>query len=120
MLISGNPKADIKDGEYYQPQSKSFPAFDSRTSEGVFQLTIADTHDITFHDSGKTIELTKTQAYKIVDALFQKHERKAKFFFVVPQFQYDNGWKTMQTVKQPEMAEKIEQWVVCFEQTLPK
>ena len=120
VLISGNPKADIKDGEYYQPQSKNFPAFDSWTSEGVFQLTIADTHDITFHDSGKTIELTKTQAYKIVDALFQKHERKAKFFFVVPQFQYDNGWKTMQTVKQPEMAEKIEQWVVCFEQTLPK
>ena len=119
VLISGNPKADIKDGEYYQPQSKNFPAFDSWTSEGVFQLTIADTHDITFHDSGKTIELTKTQAYKIVDALFQKHERKAKFFFVVPQFQ-DNGWKTMQTVKQPEMAEKIEQWLVCFEQSLPK
>ena len=55
-----------------------------------------------------------------MDALFQKHERKAKFFFVVPQFQYDNGWKTMQTVKQPKMAEKIEQWVVCFEQSLPK
>ena len=120
VLISGNPKADIKDGEYYQPQIKNFPAFDSWTSEGVFQLTIADTHDITFHDSGKTIEQTKTQAYKIVDALFQKHERKAKFFFVVPQFQYDNGWKTMQAVKQPEMVEKIEQWVVCFEQNLPK
>ncbi|CAL1130353.1 unnamed protein product [Cladocopium goreaui] len=89
VLISGNPAADIKDGEYYQPQSKNFPAFDSWTSQGVFQLTIADTHDITFNDSGKAM------------------------------FQFDK-WKTVQTVKQPEMAEKIEQWVVCFEQNLPK
>ena len=43
VLISGNPAADIKDGEYYQPQSKNFPAFDSWTSQAVFQLTIADT-----------------------------------------------------------------------------
>ena len=120
VLISGNAPPDIKDAKYHQPQSKNFPAFDSWTSEGVFQLTIADTHDITFYDSGKTIDLTKTQAYKIVDALFKKHERKAEFFFVVPQFQFDNGWKTMQAVKQPEMDAKIEQWVVCFEQNLPK
>ena len=120
VLISGNRKADIKDGEYYQPQSKNFPAFDSWTSEGVFQLTIADTHDITFHDSGKNIDLTKTRAFKIVDALLQKHKRQAKFFFVVPQFQFDRGWKTTQTVKQSEMTDKIEQWVVCFEQNLPK
>ena len=58
--------------------------------------------------------MTKTQASKIVDALSKKHDSKANFFFVVPQFQFDNGWKTMQTVKQLEMAEKIEQWVVCF------
>ena len=120
VLISGNRKADIKDGEYYQPQSKNFPAFDSWTSEGVFQLTIADTHDITFNAGGKAMDVTKTQASKIVDALSKKHDSKAKFFFVVPQFQYDNGWKTMQAVKQPEMAEKIGQWVVCFEQNLPK
>ena len=120
VLISGNPRADIKDGEYYQPQSKNFPAFDSWTSEGVFQLTIADTHDITFHDSGQNRDLTKTQAYKIVDALSKKHEGKANFFFVVPQFQFDNGWKTTQTVKQKQMADKIEQWVMCFEQNLPK
>ena len=120
VLISGNPAPDIKDSNYYQPQSKNFPAFDSWTSEGVFQLTIADTHDITFYDGGKAKDVTKTQAYKIVDALFKKHERKAKFFFVVPQFQFDNGWKTTQKVKQPEMADKIEQWVVCFEQSLPK
>ena len=120
MLISGNAPPDIEDGKYYQPQSKNFPAFDSWTSEGGFQLTIADTHDITFHDSGKNIDLTKTRAFKIVDALLNKHKRRAKFFFVVPQFQYDNGWKTMQAVKQPEMAEKIEQSVVCFEQNLPK
>ena len=119
VLISGNPAADIKDGEYYQPQSKNFPAFDSWTSQGVFQLTIADTHDITFNDGGKAMDVTKTQAYKIVDALCKKHDSKAKFFFVVPQFQFDK-WKTVQTVKQPEMAEKIEQWVVCFEQNLPK
>ena len=119
VLISGNPAADIKDGEYYQPQSKNFPAFDSWTSQGVFQLTIADTHDITFNDSGKAMDVTKTQASKIVDALCKKHDSKAKFFFVVPQFQFDK-WKTVQTVKQPEMAEKIEQWVVCFEQNLPK
>ena len=119
VLISGNPAPDIQDGKYYQPQSKNFPAFDSWTSEGVFQLTIADTHDVTFHDSGKTIELTKTQASKIVDALSKKHDSKAKFFFVVPQFQFDK-WKIVQKVKQPEMAEKIEQWVVCFEQDLPK
>ncbi|CAL1155433.1 unnamed protein product, partial [Cladocopium goreaui] len=118
VLISGNPAADIKDGEYYQPQSKNFPAFDSWTSQGVFQLTIADTHDITFNDSGKAMDVTKTQASKIVDALCKKHDSKAKFFFVVPQFQFDK-WKTVQTVKQPEMAEKIEQWVVCFEQNLP-
>ena len=120
VLISGNRKADIEDGKYYQPQSKNFPAFDSWTSEGVFQLTIADTHDITFNAGGKAMDVTKTQASKIVDALSKKHDSKAKFFFVVPQFQYDNGWKTMQAVKQPEMAEKIEQWVVCFEQNLPK
>ena len=119
VLISGNPAADIKDGEYYQPQSKNFPAFDSWTSQGVFQLTIADTHDITFNDGGKAMDVTKTQAYKIVDALCKKHDSKAKFFFVVPQLQFDK-WKTVQTVKQPEMAEKIEQWVVCFEQNLPK
>ena len=119
VLISGNPAADIKDGEYYQPQSKNFPAFDSWTSQGVFQLTIADTHDITFNDGGKAMDVTKTRAYKIVDALCKKHDSKAKFFFVVPQFQFDK-WKTVQTVKQPEMAEKIEQWVVCFEQNLPK
>ena len=120
VLISGNAPPDIKDGKYCQPQSKNFPAFDSWTSEGVFQLTIADAHDITFNDGGKAKDVTKTQAYKIVDALFKKHERKAKFFFVVPQFQFDNGWKTTQKVKQPEMADKIEQWVVCFEQSLPK
>ena len=120
VLISGNPAPDIKEGKYYQPQSKNFPAFDSWTSEGVFQLTVAETHDITFNDGGKAKDVTKTQASKIVDALSKKHDSKAKFFFVVPQFQFDNGWKTMQTVKQLEMAEKIEQWVVCFEQNLPK
>ena len=119
VLISGNPAADIKGGKYYQPQSKNFPAFDSWTSQGVFQLTIADTHDITFNDGGKAMDVKKTQAYKIVDALCKTHDSKAKFFFVVPQFQFDK-WKTVQTVKQPEMAEKIEQWVVCFEQNLPK
>ena len=118
-LISGNPTSDIKGGKYYQPQSKNFPAFDSWTSEGVFQLTIADTHDITFNAGGKAMDVTKTQASKIVDALSKKHDSKAKFFFVVPQFQYDK-WKIVQKVKQPEMAEKIEQWVVCFEQNLPK
>ena len=120
VLISGNAPPDIEDGKYYQPQSKNFPAFDSWTSEGVFQLTIADTHDITFNAGGKAMDVTKTQASKIVDALSKKHDSKTKFFFVVPQFQYDNGWKTMQAVKQPEMAEKIEQWVVCFEQNLSK
>ena len=119
VLISGNPAPDIKDGKYYQPRSKNFPAFDSWTSEGVFQLTIADTHDITFNAGGKAMDVRKTQASKIVDALSQKHDSKAKFFFVVPQFQFDK-WKTVQKVKQPEMAEKIEQWVVCFEQNLPK
>ena len=119
MLISGNAPPDIEDGKYYQPQSRIFPAFDSWTSEGVFQLTIADTHDITFNAGGKAMDVTKTQASKIVDALSKKHDSKAKFFFVVPQFQYDK-WKIVQKVKQPEMAEKIEQWVVCFEQNLPK
>ena len=110
VLISGNPAPDIKDGKYYQPQSKNFPAFDSWTSEGVFQLTVAETHDITFNDGGKAMDVTKAQASKIVGALKDKHDSKANFFFVVPQLQFDNGWKTMQTVKQPEMAEKIEQW----------
>ena len=119
VLISGNSAPDIKDGKCYQPQSKHFPAFDSWTSEGVFQLTVAETHDITFKDGGRAMNVTKTQASKIVDALFKKHERKAKFFFVVPQFQFDK-WKIVQTVKQSKMADKIEQWVVCFEQSLPK
>ena len=119
MLISGNAPPDIEDGKYYQPQSKNFPAFDSWTSEGVFQLTIADTHDITFNDGGKAMDVTKTQASKIVDALSKKHVTKAKFFFVVSRFQFDK-WKIVQKVKQPEMAEKIEQWVVCFEQDLPQ
>ena len=120
VLISGNPAPDIKDGKYYQPQSKNFPAFDSWTSEGVFQLTIADTHDITFNDGGKAMmDLTKTQASKIVDALSKKHDSKAKFFFVVPQLQFDK-WRIVQKAQQPKMADKIEQWVVCFEQSLPK
>ena len=114
VLISGNAQPDIKDGK-----SKHFPAFDSWTSEGVFQLTIADTHDITFNDAGKAIDVTKTQASKIVHALNKKHGSKAKFFFVVPQFQFDK-WKIVQKVIQSEMADKIEQWVVCFEQSLPK
>ena len=66
------------------------------------------------------MDVTKTQASKIVDALSKKHDSKAKFFFVVPQFQFDRGWKTTQTVKQSEMTGKIEKWVVCFEQNLPK
>ena len=89
VLISGNAPPGIEDGKYYQPQSKNLPAFDSWTSEGVFQLTIADTHDITFNAGGKAMDVTKTQASKIVDALSKKHDSKAKFFFVVPQFQYD-------------------------------
>ena len=120
MLISGNAPPDIEDGKYYQPESKNFPAFDSWTSEGVFQLTIADTHDITFNAGCKAMDVTKTQASKIVNALSKKHDSKAKFFFVVPQFQFDRGWKTTQTVKQSELTGKIEQWVVCFEQNLPK
>ena len=119
MLISGNAPPDIEDGKYYQPQSKNFPAFDSWTSEGVFQLTVAETHDITFSAGGKAMDVTKTQASKIVDALSKKPDNKATFFFVVPQFQFDK-WKIVQKVKQPKMAEKIEQWVVCFEQNLPK
>ena len=72
VLISGNPAPDIKDGKYYQPRSKKFPAFDSWTSEGVFQLTVAETHDITFNDGGRAMDVTKTQASKIVDALSKK------------------------------------------------
>ena len=63
--------------------------------------------------------MTKTQPSKIVHALNEKHDSKAKFFFVVPQFQFDK-WKIVQKVIQSKMADKIEQWVVCFEQNLPK
>ena len=76
MLISGNAPPDIEDDKYYQPQSKNFPAFDSWTSEGVFQLTIADTHDITFNAGGKAMDVTKPQASKIVDALSKKHDSR--------------------------------------------
>ena len=72
VLISGNPAPDIKDGKYYQPRSKNFPAFDSWTSEGVFKLTVAETHDITFNDGGRAMDVTKTQASKIVGALKDK------------------------------------------------
>ena len=111
MLISGNPAPDIKDGESYPPQSENFPAFDSWASGDVFQLTIAETHD-----SGKTTDLTKAQACKVVDALSRKHDSKANSIVVIPQFGLDSDWKTMQAGKQPEMADKIEYGVVCFAQ----
>lgn len=117
VLFFGNEALNIEDGKYYQPKSGTFPAFDSWTSAAVFQLTTNQTHEITFGDNAK--DLTKTKAYQIVDALSKK-EGKAKFFFVVPHYQFDYGWTKTQTVRQPEMADKIEQWVVCFEKKLPE
>ncbi|OLQ11830.1 hypothetical protein AK812_SmicGene4253 [Symbiodinium microadriaticum] len=89
VLISGNPAPDINDSNYYQPQSKNFPL-----------LT---------HGPQRAKDVTKTQPSKIVHALNEKHDSKAKFFFVVPQFQFDK-WKIVQKVIQSKMADKIEQW----------
>ena len=113
VLISGNPKPVIEAGKYYQPESKSFPAFDSWTSEGLFQVTMAATHSINF--TKKTAQETKVA----VEA-GKKQGGKAKFYFVVPSFQFDGGWKKVQKLDNAEMKDKIEQWVVCFEENLPK
>lgn len=124
VLISGNAPPNIKDGEYYQHKSKTFPAIDSWTSEGVFQTTIATSHAITFREAvgakKQPVKLNNTLVYRVVEALGEKEgDGKAKFFFVVPQQQFDKVWTDMQPVKQSEMADKIEQWVVCFEKNLP-
>ena len=121
VLIYGNPKPDIRDDKYYQPKNKNFPAFDSWTSEGMFQLTVANTHDISFAESGgKATDPSNTQAGKVVVALGTLRDGKARFYFVVPQFQFDNGWRKQRRVEQEKMSDKIEQWAVCFEQNLPK
>lgn len=111
LLISDNPKPVTEAGKYYQPTSKTFPAFDAWTSEGLFQMTVADTHTINFAGS-------RTQASKVAVEAGKKHGGKAKFYFVVPSFQFAGGWKKLQ--KLTEMEDKIEQWVVCFEENLPK
>ena len=103
LLISGNPAPDIKDGQHYQPQSKTFPAFDSWTAEGVAQLTIADAHDITFHDSVKTSDLT----------MFARSMRARPTSLSFCSFSLIVDGKP-QTVKQL-MADQIQQWLVCFE-----
>ena len=113
VLICGNPKPDIRDDKYYQPKNKSFPAFDAWTSEGLFQMTVADTHTIKF--PGK-----RAQATKVAVEAGKKQGGKAKFYFVVPSFQFDRGWKKVQKLNNTEMKDKIEQWVVCFEENLPK
>ena len=113
VLISGNPKPVIEAGKYYQPKSKTFPAFDAWTSEGLFQMTMAATHSINF--TKKTAQETKVA----VEA-GKKQGGKAKFYFVVPSFQFDGGWKKVQKLDNAEMKDKIEQWVVCFEENLPK
>ena len=113
VLISGNPKPDIRDDKYYQPKNKSFPAFDAWTSEGLFQVTVADTHTIKFPEK-------RAQATKVAVEAGKKQGGKAKFYFVVPSFQFDRGWKKVQKLNNTEMKDKIEQWVVCFEENLPK
>ena len=113
VLVSGNPKPVIEAGKYYQPTSKTFPAFDAWTSEGLFQMTVAHTHTIKFPERG-------AQASKVAVEAGKKHGGKAKFYFVVPSIRFDGGWKKMQKVNNSEMEDKIEQWVVCFEENLPK
>lgn len=119
VLITGNPKPVIEAGKYYQPTSKTFPAFDAWTSEGLFQMTVAATHKIKFPEKGEPGQ----QASKVAVEAAKKHGGKVKFYFVVPSFQFDGGWKGVQKVdfpENPEMEDKIEQWVVCFEENLPK
>lgn len=115
VLISDNPKPVIEAGKYYQPTSKNFPAFDSWTSQGLFQMTVAATHKIIFPTKGQGL-----QASKVAVEAGKKHGGKAKFYFVVPSFRFDGGWDKMQKVDNSEMKDKIEQWVVCFEENLPK
>ena len=76
-------------------------------------MTVAATHTIKF--SGN-----RTHASKVAVEAGKKHDGKAKFYFVVPSFRFDGGWKKMQKVNNTEMEDKIEQWVVCFEENLPK
>eukprot|EP00438_Fugacium_kawagutii_P028876 Skav207641 [mRNA] locus=scaffold1172:217788:219233:+ [translate_table: standard] len=115
VLISGNPKPVIEAGKYYQPTSKNFPAFGSWTSQGLFQMTVAPTHKIIFPTKGQGL-----QASKVAVEAGKKHGGKAKFYFVVPSFRFDGGWDKMQKVDNSEMKDQIEQWVVCFEENLPK
>ena len=115
VLISDNPKPVIEAGKYYQPTSKTFPAFDVWTSEGLFQTTVAETHTHRIKFTGN-----RTHASKVAVEAGKKHDGKAKFYFVVPAFRFDGGWKKMQKVNNTDMEDKIEQWVVCFEENLPK
>ena len=106
MLFSDNPKP-VEAGMYSRPTSKTFPAFDAWTSEGLFQMTVAATHTIKFAGN-------RTRASKVAVEAGKKHDGMAKFYFVVPSFRFDVGWKKMQKVNNTEMEDKIEQWVICF------
>ena len=78
-------------------------------------MTVAATHTHTIKFAGN-----RTHASKVAVEAGKKHDGKAKFYFVVPSFRFDGGWRKMQKVNNTEMEDKIEQWVVCFEENLPK
>ena len=57
----------------------------------------------------------------VITALAGKHGGKSKLYFVVPRSVFAN-WKNVQKITGEnigDLADKVEQWVVCFEENLP-
>lgn len=112
----GDPSADVREGTYYMPDSKTFTAVDGWSSQGFFQVTMADAHDI-------QLGSTRSQIGKVLRALYESKNEKVPFYFVVPitQFyEYNSEQKvTGDSGDEAELCSKIEQWVVCFQEKLP-
>ena len=111
-LASGNPKANVQPKKYYLPQKRNFQGIDSWTSEGMFQLTIADSPAINFGNA-------TCQVFKVLRNLHLNFANgTVRLYFVVSDSRFDK-WKEVQNITPPEAESIIEQRVVCFEENLP-
>lgn len=117
--------SDVEEGKYYQPKSKIFTAVDSWSSQGMFQITTVENHDLKLGSKRSRIGAVIMKNHSNFDG------KKFPFYIVVPPKQFRNNYKTKQAItagetkgeegqlQADEMSGLIEQWVVCFEQSLP-
>ena len=114
LVVKGDPPETLEDRKYYQPYGQTFVAVDSWTSKAVFQVTTDRRHELKLGSK-------RSKIGKVIMALAGKHGGKAKLYFVVPRSVFAD-WKTVQKITGEnigDLAGKVEQSVVCFEQNLP-